>query len=195
MHYFGVPKLQIWFRNENILSTPFDPKWLQWLGAFHKPWAHKRCETCVPSLNALFRGTEVANMVSQRKHPIYSIRPKMKFCSGRDHFTNHQHVKRCETCVSGLNALIRGTEVANMVSQRKHPCYSIRPKMMYGSGWEHFTNLGHTKDAKLVFRAWMHYFGVPKLRIWFRNENIQSTPLDPKWSFAVVGTISQTIST
>ena len=113
----------------------------------------KRYETCVSGLNALFRGTEVANMVSQRKHPIYSIIPKMKFCSGQDHFTNHQHVKRYETCVSGLNALFWGTEVANMVAQRKHPCYSNRPKMMCGSIWEHFTNLGHTKDAKLVFRA------------------------------------------
>jgi hypothetical protein len=35
------------------------------------------------------------------------------------------------------------------------------------------------KDAKLVLRARMHYFGVPKL--W----NIHSTPLDPKWCLGV----------
>jgi hypothetical protein len=32
------------------------------------------------------------------------------------HFTNLQHKKRCNTCVSGLNALFRGIEDAKMVS-------------------------------------------------------------------------------
>jgi hypothetical protein len=36
------------------------------------------------------------------------------------------------TCVSGLNALFRGTKVA------KHPFYSIRPKMMFRSVSENF---------------------------------------------------------
>jgi hypothetical protein len=35
--------------------------------------------------------------------------------------------------------------------------------MMFGSVSEHFANLQHVNDAKLVFRAWMHYFAVPKL--------------------------------
>jgi acid stress-induced BolA-like protein IbaG/YrbA len=60
--------------------------------------------------------------------------------------------KRCKTCVSGLNALFWGTEVV------KHPFNSIGPKMMFVSVSEHFANLQHVKDAKLVFRAWMHYF-------------------------------------
>jgi hypothetical protein len=33
----------------------------------------KRCKTCISSLNALFRGTEVV------KHPFYYIRLKMLF--------------------------------------------------------------------------------------------------------------------
>jgi hypothetical protein len=37
-----------------------------------------------------------------------------------------------KTCVSGLNALYRGTKVA------KHPFYSIKPKMMFTSVSEHF---------------------------------------------------------
>jgi hypothetical protein len=37
-----------------------------------------------------------------------------------------------KTCVSGLNALFRGTKVA------KHPFYSIRPKMLFRSVSEHF---------------------------------------------------------
>jgi undecaprenyl pyrophosphate phosphatase UppP len=44
--------------------------------------------------------------------------------------------------VSGLNALIQGIEVA------KHPLYSIRPKMMFGSVSEHFANLRHLKRCK-----------------------------------------------
>jgi hypothetical protein len=36
-----------------------------------------------------------------------------------EHFANLRHVKRCKTCVSGLNALFSGTEVA------KHTFYSI----------------------------------------------------------------------
>jgi stress-induced morphogen len=80
------------------------------------------------------------------KHPFYSIGLKMMFRIVSEHFANLRHVKRCKTCVSGLNALFGGTEVV------KHPFYSIGPKMMFGSVSEHFTNLRHVKDAKLVFR-------------------------------------------
>jgi hypothetical protein len=83
--------------------------------------------------------------------------------------SEHFDVKRCKTCVSGQNALFRGTKVA------KHPFYSIGPKMIYGSVTEHFANLLHVKRWKLVFRAWMKYFWAPKLR------SILSTTLDPKW--------------
>jgi hypothetical protein len=38
--------------------------------------------------------------------------------------------------------LFHGTEVA------KHPFYSIRPKMMFGSVSEHFANLRHVKRCK-----------------------------------------------
>jgi hypothetical protein len=44
--------------------------------------------------------------------------------------------------------------------------------MLSGSVSEHFAYILHVKDAKLVFRAWLHYFGVPKL--WC----IHSIPLD-----------------
>jgi hypothetical protein len=48
---------------------------------------------------------------------------------------------------SGLNALLRGTEVV------KHPFYSIGPKMRFGSATEHFVNLRDVKDANLGFQA------------------------------------------
>jgi hypothetical protein len=68
----------------------------------------------------------------------------MMFVSVSDNFTNLQHVKRCKTCVLGLNALFRGTKVV------KHPFQSNGPKLMFGSVSWHFANLGHVKDAKLV---------------------------------------------
>jgi hypothetical protein len=71
----------------------------------------------------------------------------MIFVSVLEHFANLRHVKRCKTCVSGLNALFRGTKVV------KHSFYFIGTKMMFGSVSEHFANLRHVKDAKLVFRA------------------------------------------
>jgi hypothetical protein len=61
----------------------------------------------------------------------------MMFGSVLKHFANLGPIKRCKTCVSGLNALFRGTEVA------KHPFYSIGTKIMFGM----------LKDGKLVFRA------------------------------------------
>jgi hypothetical protein len=58
------------------------------------------------------------------------------FGSVSEHFTNLRLVKRCKTCVSGLNALLRGTEVV------KHPFYSIGPKMMFESVLELFIIFG-----------------------------------------------------
>jgi hypothetical protein len=72
-----------------------------------------RCKTCVPSLNALFRGIEDV------KHPFYSIGPRMMFGSVSEYFANLQQVTRCKTCVPSLNTLFRGIEVV------KHPFYSI----------------------------------------------------------------------
>jgi hypothetical protein len=60
------------------------------------------------------------------------------------YFPNLRHVKRCKTCVAGLNALFLGTNVV------MHPFYTIGPKMIFGCVSEHFANLRHVKDAKLV---------------------------------------------
>jgi hypothetical protein len=64
------------------------------------------------------------------------------FGSASKHFANLRHVKRSKTCVSGQNALLRGTEVV------KHPFYSIGPKIMFGSVLEHFVNLRHVRISK-----------------------------------------------
>jgi hypothetical protein len=52
--------------------------------------------------------------------------------------------------------------------------------MLFGSISEHFTNPRQVKDEKLMFRAGMQYFEVPKL--W----SIHSSPLDPKVMFGSV---------
>jgi hypothetical protein len=71
-----------------------------------------------------------------------SIGHKMMFGSVSEHFANLRQVKRCKTCVSGLNTLFRGTEVV------KHPLYSIWPKLMLGSLSEHFANLRQVTTCK-----------------------------------------------
>jgi hypothetical protein len=58
--------------------------------------------------------------------PFYSIRPKMMFGSVSEHFANLRHVKRCKTCVSGLNALFRGTEVRSIHSTTLDPKRCLR---------------------------------------------------------------------
>jgi hypothetical protein len=83
-----------------------------------------------------FLGTKV------EKHPFYSIGPKMMFGSVSEHFTNLRQVKRCKTCVLGLNTLFRGTEVV------KHPFYSTGPKLMFVSVPEHFANLRQVTRSK-----------------------------------------------
>ena len=75
-----------------------------------------RCKSCVSNLKALFRGTEVAKMVSQQKRPFYSITAKMMFWSVSKQFANVLNVKRCKTCVFDLIARFRDTEVGKMVS-------------------------------------------------------------------------------
>jgi hypothetical protein len=61
--------------------------------------------------------------------------------------------------------------------------------MMFGSVSEHFANPQHFIDEKLMFRAWMHYFGVPN------SWSIHSSPLDRKWCLGVFRRNSLTLGT
>jgi hypothetical protein len=65
----------------------------------------------------------------------------MMFGSVSEHFANLRHIKRCETCVSGLNALFLCDYVV------KHPFYSIGTKIMFGCVSEHFANIWHLQVA------------------------------------------------
>ena len=71
----------------------------------------------------------------------------------------------------------------------------IDPKRCLRVFWSISQTFGTSNEAKLMFRAWMHYFGVSMLRKWFRNEINHSTPVNPKWYLSVFRSISQTFGT
>ena len=133
MHYFGVPKLRKWFRNEINHSTPIRSQIM--FESVSDDFANlqhvKRGKTCVSGINALFRCAEVAKMVSLRNQPFYPTRPQMIFVCVSKNFANIQHVKRRKTCVLGINALFRCAEVEKMVSQRNQPFYPTRSQMIF----------------------------------------------------------------
>jgi hypothetical protein len=90
----------------------------------------------------------------------------MMFGIVSEYFTNLRLVKRCKTCVSGLNTLFQVTKSCE-VSILLH-----WTQLMFVSLSDHFANLQQVKDAKLVFGDWMHCFRV--LKFW----SFHSTPLD-----------------
>ena len=119
---------------------------------FANLWHAKRGKTCVEGPNALFRGTDVAKMVSQRNQPFYRIRPEMMFeCFGAFHKPSARQ-KRQNLCF-GLNALFQGTEVAKLVSQRNQPFHLIIAQTMFESVSRILQTFGMSKVAKVVFRT------------------------------------------
>jgi hypothetical protein len=61
------------------------------------------------------------------------------FCECFGTFVNLLHVKRWKTCVSGVNALLWGTEVAKIIYHQMHPFVSVL---------EHFGDLRNVKKGK-----------------------------------------------
>jgi hypothetical protein len=98
----------------------------------------------------------------------------MMFGIVSEHFANPQHVKRCKTCVSGLNALFRATE------GEKHPFDHIRPKMMRGSVSKHLANLRHIK--------WC-YTCVSGLNALFWGIEVEMHPLYSGWPEMMFGSV------
>jgi hypothetical protein len=81
-------------------------------------------------------------------HPFHTMGPKMMCGYLLEHLEKLRHVKRCKTCVSGMNAIFWCTEIAEMVSQQMHLFYSIGPRMMFGCLLEHLEILRHVKRCK-----------------------------------------------
>jgi ribosomal protein L31 len=92
----------------------------------------KRCKTWVSGLNALFQCNDVAKIVLNQKHPFYTMGPEMMFGCHLERLENLRHVKRCKTCVLGMNAIFWCTQVVEIVSNQMHPFYSIAPNVMFG---------------------------------------------------------------
>ena len=112
MQYFGVSNLRKSFvRNaSNLLAL--DPKWcLEVFRSISQIFTMKNDGNFVLGMNAISQ-YQTSEKVSLGTHPIYSIGPKTMFGCVSEHFANLQNEKWCKTCVSGLNALFRGSELA-----------------------------------------------------------------------------------
>jgi hypothetical protein len=136
----------------------------------------KKMENLCLSLSALFRGTKVAN------HPLYSVGTKVMFGSVSGHFANLRHLKRCKTCfwVECTISAYQSWEASILVHWTLNDVWKCLGAFCYPLA---------CKRRKTCVRAWMHYFGVPKL--W----SIHSTPLDPKWCLGVLQSIALTLGT
>jgi hypothetical protein len=133
-----------------------------------------------------YQSCEASILVQWTKNDVWE-------CS--EQFANSRHVKdekscfgpecskRWKTHVSGLNALFRGYQSCEG---------SILVHWTQNDVWEcfgAFRQPRHVIDEKLMFRAWMHYFGVPK------SWNIHSSPMDQKWCLGVFRSNSLTLGT
>ena len=112
----------------------------------------KQCLGCngvewLISLRNHFCNFGTLKKVSLRRHPIYSIRPKMMFGSVSEHFAILQHEKWWKLCF-GHECTISQYRTSKKGLLRTHPIYSIRPKTMFGSVSEHFANLRNEKWCK-----------------------------------------------
>jgi hypothetical protein len=115
----------------------------------------------------------------------------MRIESVFQHFRYLRNVKRCKTCVSGLNALFGVPKLQIWFRNQSIHSTLFDPKWLFGVFWSISETLGKWNDARLVFWARMHYFLAPKLQRSFRNKSIHSTPMVPK-SLRVFWSISET---
>ena len=194
MHYFGVPKLRRWFRNEYTNSTPLNPKW---------------CLGVLRSISQTFGMWKDGELVFQAWMHYFGVSKLRKWFRNEYSHSTPLDRKWWLGVLRSISQTFGMWKDAKLVFQARMHYFGV-PKL-----WRWFRNeythsnpldpkwclgvlrsisqtFGMWKDAKLVFQAWMHYFGVPKLRKWFRNEYTHSTPLDRKWWLGVLRSISQT---
>jgi hypothetical protein len=121
-------------------------------------------------------------------HAFNSLGPWMMFGSVLGHFVNFWNVKKMQNLCVGLECTILrywSSEIGFA------PNASIVLLWTQYDFCKCFATFRMWKDAILVFRAWVHYFGVPILRKWIHTKCIDSNPLDQKWCFAVFSSISK----
>jgi hypothetical protein len=170
MHYFGVTKM--WSSH----STPLDPKWC--LGVFRSILltfgTYKDAKLVFWAWMHYFGVTKMWSIHSTPLDPEWCLGVFRAF-----HLPSTR--KKMQTCVSGLNALFRCTDVV------KPPFYSIRPKMMFGCVSEHFAK--HVERCKTC---------VSGLNALFQGTEVLKHPfysVGPKMMFGCFQSISLTFDT
>ena len=134
-------------------------------------------------------------MVSQQNQPFCPMRPQMMFDIVQEHFRDLRHVKRGRTYVSGFDALYRVPELRKWFRNEINLSTALDPKRYLRMFRSISKTFGTLNEEELVFRALMHYIGVPKLRKWFHNEINHSTPLDLKRWLRMFRSISKAYGT
>jgi hypothetical protein len=125
MHYFG-PRLQKWYHTKCVHSTPLDLKWC--FGVF---WSIFKRSECIKDAKLVYRawkhyfGVLKCGKWFRTKCIHCTFLIQNDFCDCFGTFVNLSHVKRCKTCVSGVNALLRGTKVAKIISYQMHLFVSV----------------------------------------------------------------------
>ena len=194
MHYFEVPKLQKWFRNKINHSTPLDTK---------------RCLRVFRSISQTFNTLNEAKLVFQTWMHYFRVSKLGKWFRNEIIHSNPLDPTWCLRVFRSTSQTFDTSNEAKLVfwvgmhyfeipKLQKWFCNEISHSMPLDPKWylrvfrSISQNFDTSNEAKLVFRPWMHYFGLPKLQMWFCNEIIHSTPLDQKWCLEVFRSNSQT---
>ena len=134
-------------------------------------------------------------MVSQWNYPFYSIKPKWCLTVFRSISQTFGMSKDAKLVFRAWMHYFVITKLRKWFHNETNHSTSVNPKCCLRVFRSNSQTFGTSKDTKQVFRAWMHCFGVPKWRKWFRMKILHSTPLDPNWCLGVFWSISQTVGT
>ena len=179
MDYFGVPKLRKWFRNEINHSTPLDPK--RGFGVFR-------------TISQIFGTLNEAKLVFRAWMHYFKVPKLWKWFCNEKNYPNP--TKRCLRVFWSVSQTFGTLNEVKLVFRAWMHYFRV-PKLRkwFHNEINHSTPLDPKRclrvfciisqtfytsnEAKLVFRDYMHFFRVPKLRKWFRYEINHSTPLNP----------------
>ena len=196
MHYFEVPKLQKWFHNEINHSTLLDTKW---------------CLRVFRSISQTFNTLNEAKLLFQTWMHCFWVSKLGKWFRYEIIHSNPLDSRGCLRVFRSISQTFDWSNEAKLVFSagmhylipklrkwfRNEINHStpLQPKWCLVVFWSISQNFVTSKEAKIVYRAWMDYFRVPKLGKWFLNEIIHSCPLDPRGCLRVFRSISQPFCT
>ena len=187
MLYIKVPNLRKWFRNENNHSTPLH---------------HKLCLSVFRSISQTFGTSNEAKLVFRAWMHYFGVPKLRKWFQNKINNSTPLDPKWCLWVFRSFSQTFGLLNEAKLVFRARMHYFGVLkfqkwfrneinnstpvdPKGYLSVFRSISQTFGTSNEAKLVLRAWMHYFGVPNLRKWFRNEIYHSTQLDPKWFLTV----------